>query len=76
MTSNNVFVFQSAIVLVLLNTVTKAQLPKEEDCVDIPAIEKCDWHKVWDCMENWWKCITKLSANTLYVVYNMCKFNF
>lgn len=52
MTWNNVFVFQSAIVLVLFNTVTKAQLLKEEDCVDIPAVEKCDWHKVWDFIEN------------------------
>ncbi|XP_076083372.1 uncharacterized protein LOC143054298 [Mytilus galloprovincialis] len=46
MTCINVFVFQSAIVLVLLNTVTKGQLPKEGDCVDIPAIEKCNWHKI------------------------------
>ncbi|XP_052085639.1 uncharacterized protein LOC127723168 [Mytilus californianus] len=46
MTWINVFVFLSAIVLVLLNTVTKGQLPKDEECADIPAVEKFDWHKI------------------------------
>ncbi|XP_052086291.1 uncharacterized protein LOC127723622 isoform X3 [Mytilus californianus] len=37
---------QLAIALVLLNTVTKGQLLKEGDCIDIPAVEKFDWHKI------------------------------
>lgn len=70
MTWNNVLVFQSAFMLVLLNTLTKGQLQKEGDCVDIPAVEECDWHKVRDSMKKLTKMYYKIKC--LYLVRTLC----